>query len=269
MVVELKKRLTLDLILQAVDRLKMTDAVYIAFPESNPAWRRRRRRVRDLARRLGIGLMTVSPRRVEVRVDPAPYRPRGNPRRRGRLLLEFEQRVGDANVGGTTRVPRVTAYRQDALRCATSLVASSPLSVATMRAASGVAKAASICQRNVYGWFERVERGSYALSPTGRRALKIYAGVIAELPGPSDGSDARGAAAPSSGRSFPRSGAGRIPGPTGSGGRSMPSTRRRHGEDEHGPLPRAESGREHAPRSAHSITKSTPFVTAARRGTWL
>ena len=39
-------------VLQAVDRLKMTDAVYVAFPESAPVWRRHWRRVRDLARRV-------------------------------------------------------------------------------------------------------------------------------------------------------------------------------------------------------------------------
>ncbi len=180
-VVELKSGLNLDLILQAVDRLKLTDAVYVAFPRSAPLWRRQWRRVRDLARRLGIGLMTVSSRRVEVRLDPAPYRPRGSAHRRHRLLLEFEHRVGDPNVGGTTRVERVTAYRQDALRCAAALGASSPLRTAELRAASGVVKAATICQRDVYGWFERVERGSYRITPKGRRALKTYADVVASL----------------------------------------------------------------------------------------
>lgn len=184
-VVELKRHLNLELILQAVDRLKVTDAVYVAFPRSAPLWRRRWSKVRDLARRLGVGLLTVSNGRVEARLDPTPYRPRGSERRRRRLLLEFEQRVGDPNVGGTTGVPRTTAYRQDALRCAAALGALSPQRTAELRRSSGVPKAATICQRDVYGWFERVERGTYALSPHGRKALLAYADVVAALRGPS------------------------------------------------------------------------------------
>src|SRR3546814_8044513 len=43
-VVELKRRFSLDLLLQGVDRLAMTDAVYLAFPadSAGDAWKRRR-----------------------------------------------------------------------------------------------------------------------------------------------------------------------------------------------------------------------------------
>jgi hypothetical protein len=46
-----------------------------------------------------------------------------------------------------------------------------------------VKTAATILQRDVYGWFQRVERGIYDLSPKGREALTLYADVIAELDG--------------------------------------------------------------------------------------
>ena len=179
-VVELKRHLNLDLVMQAADRLKVADTVYIAFPASAPPWRRHWRRVIALARRLGIGVLTVSRRRVKVRLDPGPYQPRGSATRRARLLREFERRVGDANVGGTTGVPRMTAYRQDALRCVAALDAG-PRSLDDVRASSGVDNAASICQRNVYGWFDRVERGVYELSPAGRDSLVTYGDEIAAL----------------------------------------------------------------------------------------
>ena len=64
----------------------------------------------------------------------------------------------------------MTAYRQEALRCAAGLAAG-PTSPRAIRAGGDVPHAGRILQENVYGWFERVERGIYALSPRGRGAL--------------------------------------------------------------------------------------------------
>ena len=36
-------------------------------------------------------------------------------------------------------------------------------------------RAATILQQDVYGWFERVERGVYTVSPAGRRGLEMFA----------------------------------------------------------------------------------------------
>ena len=77
--------------------------------------------MRKLCRMLGLGLLALHPRRrppVEVVVEPVPYRPRLNRPRRELLLTEHGRRIGDPNHGGISRRPIVTAYRQDALRCA-------------------------------------------------------------------------------------------------------------------------------------------------------
>ena len=182
LIVELKSTLNLELILQAADRLKVSESVYIAFPASAPLWRNRWRRVRALCQRLGVGIITVDPRseRVKVRLDPLPYQPRENRQRKHRLLAEFDKRVGDPNTGGMSRQPIVTAYRQDALRCLDSL-RMGPLALADIRKASGVERAGSILQKDHYGWFERVSRGCYQLSPRGSRAVGEYRQLINEL----------------------------------------------------------------------------------------
>lgn len=61
-VVELDERLTLALVLRAVDRLSFSDAVYVAFrgAQGNTAWQNREETVLALLRRLGLGLLTVS-----------------------------------------------------------------------------------------------------------------------------------------------------------------------------------------------------------------
>jgi hypothetical protein len=168
-IVELKQALTLALLYQAVDRLSVSDTVYLAVARPKrgvtaPALK--------LCRRLGLGLIIVTAAgSVEVLADPLPYAPRKNTRRKGLLLKEFNARSGDPNTGGSTRKPLMTAYRQDALKCASAL-ANGPLRPRDVKAESQVDRAPAILRDNVYGWFERVERGVYANTEKGRAAIK-------------------------------------------------------------------------------------------------
>ncbi|MBV9199862.1 MAG: DUF2161 domain-containing phosphodiesterase [Alphaproteobacteria bacterium] len=166
----------------------MTERVYLAVPR--PERRARggplapeRPEIRKLCRRLGLGLMLVGLARKTVQIleEPVPYRPRLAKSRAVRLVDEFSRRIGDANTGGAVGVPLVTAYRQDALRCARALALGGPMRVGALRAAAEVPRAARILQHNVYGWFNRIERGIYALTPEGDRALSRFADAIAAL----------------------------------------------------------------------------------------
>lgn len=189
-VVELKERLTLALVLQAVDRLTISDAVYVAFlvgKGHSASWRSRGKQVRSLLRRLGLGLLTVSTRGTVVPVlDPAPYRPRTNVSRRRRLLKEFAERVGDPEPGGSASRQRLTAYRQDALRCARELAEGGVLKVSGIRKRTGVERAGPILRDNHYGWFDRVKTGYYDLSPKGRQELPQWSDALEVLTSPID-----------------------------------------------------------------------------------
>lgn len=180
-VVELKERLTLALVLQAVDRLAISDTVYVAFRAGggrSGAWRTRRKQVVRLLRRLGVGLLTVSAGDDVVPVlDPRPYQPRSNRARRERLLKEFAERVGDPEPGGSVSRPRLTAYRQDALLCARALSDAGTLKVSVLRDRTGVSRAGPILRDNHYGWFRRVRTGHYALSPEGERDVRRWSGI--------------------------------------------------------------------------------------------
>jgi hypothetical protein len=68
----------------------------------------------------------------------------------------------------------MTAYRQEALRCAGLLAINGPMAPKAMRAAADVPNAARILQQDVYGWFERIERGVYGITPKGRSGLAQY-----------------------------------------------------------------------------------------------
>jgi hypothetical protein len=170
-VVELKRTFGLGLVLQGVDRLALTDLVYLAVGQ----WPKQMKNVKKLCRRLGLGFIVVASGKADVVLDPVPYTPRPNTRKAGRLLGEHARRVGDPNLGGQAmRAPLMTAYRQEALRCAELLAANGPMKVAAVREAGRAPKAAQILQADVYGWFERVARGVYAITPKGRQGLEQF-----------------------------------------------------------------------------------------------
>jgi hypothetical protein len=180
-IVELKRGFSLSLYHQAVARLSVADAVYIAVP--CPRGRTTRRVLRDnlgLCRRLGLGLITVRDGLAELRCDPGPYRPRQSAPRKARLLKEFARLEGDPNDGGATRHGLVTGYRQEALRCAAYLAETGPEKGALVARATGVAQATRIMADNHYGWFARVERGVYGLTDAGAQGLKDWAGSLGD-----------------------------------------------------------------------------------------
>lgn len=171
-VIELKRQFGLDIILQAVDRLLLTEHVYIGIARGARRLRNEKR-VLKLCRLLGIGLMLIDVRPqaskpVRILLDPAPYEPRISKHRQTRLLREFERRVGDPTAGGSDRRAGImTFHRQQALAIARFLASAGETKASDVAAATGVGRARDIMYRNVYGWFERGGTGIYRLTPRG------------------------------------------------------------------------------------------------------
>ncbi len=165
---ELKSSFTLDLVLQAVERSVACDEVWVAVAASKRGrGREGDRRVKRLCRLLGIGLAVVfESGLVEVVVEPVVWTPRPDRKRRSKLVSEHRRREGDPTAGGQTRAPIMTAYRQQALKCV-AILKDGPKRMRDV--AVLVPDAPKILGRDVYGWFERVERGVYGLSAAGRR----------------------------------------------------------------------------------------------------
>jgi len=180
-VVELKLGFSLALFHQCLDRLKVSDDVYLAVAHKagKPFYKAVKANT-TLARRLGLGLMTV---RIEdglvtVHCDPGPYAPRKNAKRKNALLKEFARREGDPNDGGQTRAGLVTAYRQDAVKVAVYLFEVGASKGADVARETGVAKATTMMRANHYGWFEKVEKGVYGITPSGAEAVAVASRVL-------------------------------------------------------------------------------------------
>lgn len=178
---KLKLTFTLDLVLQAVDRSAACDEVWLAVRASRRGrGREHDRRVKKLCRLLGFGLLAViASNKVEVVVEPVPWRPKRDAKRRSAIVAEHRRRQGDPAVGGSTRRPIMTAYRQQALACAAAL-AQTPARPRDLKLT--MPDAPKILLRNVYGWFVRVERGIYTLSDSGRAALMQWQAAMPTQP---------------------------------------------------------------------------------------
>ncbi|MEM7167054.1 MAG: DUF2161 family putative PD-(D/E)XK-type phosphodiesterase [Planctomycetota bacterium] len=175
-VVELKLSLNLGVILQAVERLALTQNVYVGIPRSSGVLKRQRKPVIKLLRMLGLGLLAIDPElrtgSVDVLLDPGEYKPRKSKARQQRLLGEFMKRVGDPNLGGAAmRKGIMTAYRQRTLAIGRFLDENGATKASLVAATLQEPKARDILYRNVYGWFERESLGVYNLSPRGREEI--------------------------------------------------------------------------------------------------
>jgi len=191
--VELKKSFNLPLVIQGMERKRRSERVYLAVEQNRNGkapYGLRWSELVKLCRRLGLGLLVVrfyktKPPVVEALCDPEPDAPAPAPGgklpsvKTVRLVREFQERSGDYNVGGSSKVKLVTAYREKALLCARCLhELGGTATIREVKERTGNPKAAALLQDDYYRWFQRVKRGSYALTPLGVEALGLYAHVL-------------------------------------------------------------------------------------------
>src|ERR1700724_3552521 len=113
-------------------------------------------RYRNLSERLGFGMPAVTNREdVEVITQPRDHTDGS------RLVVKIRRRSLQPALGGSTRAPIMTAYRQQALACAAAL-SRGPRRVRDLKLE--IPDAPKILLHNVYGWFDRAERRIYELN---------------------------------------------------------------------------------------------------------
>ncbi|WP_394237055.1 DUF2161 domain-containing phosphodiesterase [Niallia oryzisoli] len=182
-IVELKLTLSVDLLIQAANRQRLTDQVYIAIPR--PKGRLNSKQWRDkchLVKRLELGLILVAfhgkRATAEVLFHPTPFNRRQsksqNKRKREALLKEIEGRSADYNIGGSNRTKIMTAYKENCIQIACYLEQFGPLSPKALREKGTGEKTSSILTKNYYGWFEKIKRGVYTISEKGKEEIKEY-----------------------------------------------------------------------------------------------
>ncbi|WP_342431678.1 DUF2161 family putative PD-(D/E)XK-type phosphodiesterase [Neobacillus sp. FSL H8-0543] len=186
-VVELKLTLSVDLLIQAAKRQRITDQVYIAIPK--PKHRLRSKAWTDkchLVRRLELGLIIVSfsagRAKTEVLFQPTPFNRRkssGQSKvKRKAIIKEIAGRSADYNVGGSNQTKIMTAYKENCIQIGCYLEREGPLSPKLLKNMGTGDKTSSILTKNYYGWFERIKRGTYAITEKGQDEIKEYPDLV-------------------------------------------------------------------------------------------
>ena len=186
--VELKVDLDFKALRQAALRQKYVETVYIAVfkPKSlrNTAYRDKL----YLLKRLGIGLLLVSKKSLEVQVANEPlvtelsvYQ-KQNRNKKKKLTAEFSKRRTKNNVGGVRGEKLISAYREDALLVLDACAElGGEVKGREVRKLCNIEKTADILRSNYYGWFEKIETGVYRVTDAGYAALEEFEDTVYKL----------------------------------------------------------------------------------------
>ncbi len=186
-IIELKLTLSVDLLIQAAKRQRLTDQVYIAVPR--PKGRLNSKQWNDkchLVKRLELGLIVVSfsgnLANAEILFHPSPFNRRQSKgqskRKRVALMKEIEGRSADYNVGGSHKTKIMTAYKENCIQIAGFLDHFGPLAPRDLIKMGTGSKTSSILTKNYYGWFERVKRGIYMITDKGKEEIKKHPELV-------------------------------------------------------------------------------------------
>ncbi|BDU51336.1 DUF2161 domain-containing phosphodiesterase [Haliovirga abyssi] len=180
-IIELKKSINLTLLVQAVERQRRADSVYIAVPRPENLPKNWKDIVR-LLKKLELGLIFVVFLKKDTRVDiifhPNEYVERKSKKQRFAIIEEIKGRTGNRNIGGSRRTAIMTAYKEQNIFIACCLEKNGPLSAKELKKIGTGEKTSSILIKNFYGWFDRVERGVYKLNDKGKEEMGKYPDIV-------------------------------------------------------------------------------------------
>lgn len=182
--VELKTKLSIKLIYQAIDRQKIVDQVYIAIPKSSIKIRSKAyKNLIYLLKRLEVGLILVDEDYAEVILEASVYdmeksRARYK-KRKQQILKEFKLRKYSNNIGGT-KDKKITRYKEQVIEIASYLIVHESASPKEIKEDTNILKTSSILQKNYEGYFERVSRGIYKVKDDKIEEIKKLENIVKE-----------------------------------------------------------------------------------------
>ena len=178
-IVELKKNLSVTLLAQGLKRQKSGAVTYVAIPKPKRYSPKTFRDTLYVIKKLELGLIFVTligaHSYAEIIYEPQPFKPvKQNKVMMRKIMNEIDGRSIDTNTGGVTGRKIATAYTEKCINIACILDMYGELSPKEVRGYGGDEKCGMIMRMNVYGWFDHVKKGVYAINKAGRKALLEY-----------------------------------------------------------------------------------------------
>jgi hypothetical protein len=174
LVVEMKRQFNLKVVYQAMERRTITDKVYIAVPRPKRYSDKNTRMMRKMLDELGIGLIAVGIEGAPIAEFVAePKKTKQiNPKKKKRIISEADGRNMDMNVGGSTRSKIITAYTEASVLALCHMERFDTLNTRNLKKLGYTDKIRNAFRSNAYGWFEKVDVATYAMSEKGILALE-------------------------------------------------------------------------------------------------
>ena len=178
-IAELKRSLSVNLLAQALDRQKTGAEVYIAVPKPKRYSPKTYRDTLYVIKKLELGLIFVNLRDefsyAEIVQNPQEFKPvKTDHKKRKAIVKEIDGRSIDTNTGGVNGRKIATAFTEKCINLACLLTARGPSSPKELRALGADENCAAILRRNNYGWFDRIEKGIYAINDKGKTEAAKY-----------------------------------------------------------------------------------------------
>ncbi len=178
-IVELKKNLSVHLLAQGIKRQKTGADVFVAVSKPKQYSFRKFRSVFSVLKKLELGLIFVSIRGehsfAEIVFEPKPYTSKYKDyKKRGEIMKEINGRTIETNTGGVTGTKIVTAYTEKCIHIACILDMYGAMSPKRIKEMGGADNTYTILRSNVFGWFERTDKGIYGITRKGRTGLMDY-----------------------------------------------------------------------------------------------
>lgn len=183
-IIELKKNLSVALLAQALDRQKTGAAVFVAIPKPKRYSPKTFRDNLYVLKKLELGLIFVNmlgeDSYAEIVLEPSDFVPvKTNRKKRKSILDEIAGRKAeDKNLGGVSSTKIATAFTQKCIHIACALDAMGPLSPKQLRSCGISEDCGGLLYRNNYKWFDRIEKGIYALNEKGREEMLNYPELV-------------------------------------------------------------------------------------------
>jgi hypothetical protein len=169
-VVELKLSFNMTLLYQAMERQALTGWVFVAVPRPLRANDGKYRLMQRVLKKMELGLITVSLDSAVPMAEVVLF-PGGKANKTNKAAKAVRKEISGRTMdtaGGANKTAVNTAFRERCVRIACLLEAKGPLSGTELIKKYNCGKDANrIMYINTYGWYERVGKGLYGLSPAG------------------------------------------------------------------------------------------------------